>query len=142
MVQAIVDDLAQRGWQQTVGEVTQVFLIRALAESGRGDVLHRVFARREPGSYGYLVDQGFTTLPESWDAVPGSAHSLNHLMFGHLVEWHYAYVAGIRQQPGSVGWRKVLIAPDPGPLDSAEASFASPPAPSPSPGAGATMVSR
>ena len=87
----------------------------------RGRPRRRLAPRLSPGanlgSYGYLVDQGFTTLPESWDAVPGSAHSLNHLMFGHLVEWHYAYVAGIRQQPGSVGWRKVLIAPDPGPLD-------------------------
>ncbi len=51
---------------------------------------------------------------------------MNHFMLGHLMEWHYAYVAGIRQQPGSVGWRKVLIAPDPGHLDSASASFQSP----------------
>jgi len=126
VVQAIVDDLERRAWQQTVGEVTQVFLIRALAEHGRGDVLHRVFARRELASYGHLVDQGFTTLPESWEAAPGSTHSLNHLMFGHLVEWHYAYVGGIRQQPGSVGWRNILIAPDPGPLASGKVSFASP----------------
>jgi alpha-L-rhamnosidase len=47
-------------------------------------------------------------------------------MLGHLMEWHYAYVAGIRQQPGGVGWKKVLIAPDPGRLDSASASFQSP----------------
>jgi alpha-L-rhamnosidase len=35
-------------------------------------------------------------------------------------------VAGVRQQPGSVGWKKILIAPDPGPLTHAEATFNSP----------------
>jgi alpha-L-rhamnosidase len=67
-----------------------------------------------------------TTLPESWDAKPGTGNSMNHFMLGHLVEWHYAYVAGIRQQPGSIGWRKVLIAPEPGPMESASATFDSP----------------
>ena len=121
-----MDDLKRRNYQQTVGEVLQVFLIRVLAEGNRNDVLHRIYAREERGGYGYMVRQGFTTLPESWDARPGTPNSMNHFMLGHLMEWHYAYVAGIRQQPGSVGWRRVLIAPNPGPLASAVASFESP----------------
>ena len=126
VLQAIVDDLERRQYQQTVGEVLQVFLIRVLAEGNRNDVLHRVYAREERGGYGYMVRQGFTTLPESWDARPGTPNSMNHFMLGHLMEWHYAYVAGIRQQPGSVGWRRVVIAPNPGPLENATASFESP----------------
>lgn len=122
----IVADLEQRNWQQTTGEVLHIFFIRALAEGGRGDVLHRVYARQDRGSYGYMVRSGLTTLPESWNAQPGTGNSMNHFMLGQLVEWHYAYVAGIRQQPGSVSWRKVLIAPQPGPLTSAQASFESP----------------
>ncbi|UCG17125.1 MAG: family 78 glycoside hydrolase catalytic domain [Phycisphaerales bacterium] len=122
----IVDDIERRDWQQTTGEVLHVFLIRALADAGRADILHRVYARRERGSYGYMVASGLTTLPESWNAKPGTGNSMNHFMLGHLVEWHFAYVAGIRQQPGGVGWRKVLIAPHPGPLDHAEAAFQSP----------------
>jgi len=126
VLQGIVDDLERREWQQTVGEVLQVFLIRALAEGGRNDVLHRVYTREGRGSYGFMVSQGLTSLPESWDARPGTANSMNHFMLGHLMEWHFAYVAGIRQQPGGVGWHKVLIAPDPGRFDSASASFQSP----------------
>jgi alpha-L-rhamnosidase len=72
------------------------------------------------------VRQGLTTLPESWDARPGTGNSMNHFMLGHLMEWQFAYVAGIRQQPGSVGWRRIVIAPNPGGLDSAVASFRSP----------------
>ncbi len=126
VLQAIVDDLEKRNYQQTVGEVLQVFFIRALAEGGRNDILHRVYSRENRGSYGYMVKQGLTSLPESWDARPGTGNSMNHFMLGHLMEWHYAYVAGIRQQPGGVGWKKVLIAPNPGSLESASASFKSP----------------
>jgi alpha-L-rhamnosidase len=35
-------------------------------------------------------------------------------------------VAGIRQKPGSVGWKQVVIAPNPGPLSYAEATLATP----------------
>jgi alpha-L-rhamnosidase len=126
VLQAIVDDVERWGYQQTVGEVLQVFFVRALAEGGRNDVLHKVYARENRGSYGYMVRQGLTTLPESWDARPGTGNSMNHFMLGHLMEWQFAYVAGIRQQPGGVGWRRILIAPNPGPLDSASASFNSP----------------
>lgn len=129
VLQAIVDDVEKRNWQQTVGEVLQVFFVRALAEGARGDMLHRVYAREERGGYGYMVKSGLTTLPESWDAKPGTGNSMNHFMLGHLVEWHFAYVAGIRQRPGDVGWKHILIAPVPGPasgVTSAEATFESP----------------
>ena len=126
VLQGIVDDLERRGWQQTVGEVLQVFFVRALAEAGRNDILHRVYSREERGGYGYMVKQGFTTLPESWDARPGTANSMNHYMLGHLMEWQFAYLAGIRQQPGSVGWRKVFVAPNPGDVKYALVAFESP----------------
>ncbi|CAG0966659.1 Alpha-L-rhamnosidase [Phycisphaerales bacterium] len=116
---AVIDDLEKRGWKQTPGEVLQVFLIRALAEGGRGDVLHRIYNREDIPSYGHMVKSGLTTLPESWDARRGTGDSLNHFMLGHLMEWHYAYVVGIRQQPGSVAWRRVLIAPQPPPATGA-----------------------
>ena len=42
------------------------------------------------------------------------------------MEWYYGYVGGIRQQADSIGWKKILIAPVPGPLTQAEVSFVSP----------------
>ena len=47
-------------------------------------------------------------------------------MLGHVMEWYYGYVAGIRQPPEGVGWRKILIAPNPGPLTSAKATLQTP----------------
>ncbi|HRR87353.1 MAG TPA: alpha-L-rhamnosidase C-terminal domain-containing protein, partial [Phycisphaerae bacterium] len=65
----------------------------------------------------------------TWDAMNDGYQSLNHCMLGHVMEWYYGYVAGIRQQPGSIGWKRILIAPQPGPLDHAETTFASPAGP-------------
>jgi hypothetical protein len=126
VLEAIISDLQQRGWQQTPGDVGHVFFIRALAEAGRSDVLHRVYSREGPGSYGGILRKGLTAMPETWDAMNDGYQSQNHCMLGHVIEWYYGYVAGIRQQPGSVGWRRILIAPQPGPLAEAAASFVSP----------------
>jgi len=126
LVEDIVADLEKRGWQQTAGDIGHVYFIRALAEAGRSDVLHRVYSREAPGSYGGILKKGLTSLPETWDAMMDGTQSLNHCMLGHVLEWFYGYVAGIRQQPGTVGWRHVLIAPNPGPLTHAEARLTTP----------------
>ena len=34
-------------------------------------------------------------------------------MYGHIDEYLFAHVAGIRQAPNSTGWRRVLFAPHP-----------------------------
>jgi hypothetical protein len=126
LVDGIIADLEKRGWQQTPGDVGHVYFIRALAEAGRSDVLHRVYAREGLGSYGGILKKGLTSLPETWDAMMDGSQSLNHCMLGHVMEWFYGYVAGIRQQPGTVGWKHVLIAPNPGPLSRAEARLSTP----------------
>jgi hypothetical protein len=126
LVQEIVADLEQRGWQQTPGDVGHVYFIRALAEAGRSDVLHRVYARQGTGSYGGILKKGLTALPETWDAMMDGYQSLDHCMLGHVMEWFYGYVGGIRQQPGTVGWTNVLIGPNPGPLTHAETAVNTP----------------
>jgi alpha-L-rhamnosidase len=120
LVEDIIADLETRGWQQTPGDVGHVYFIRALAEAGRSDVLHRVYSRTGLGSYGGILAKGLTSLPETWDAMMDGHQSLNHCMLGHVMEWFYGYVGGIRQAPSSIGWREALIAPNPGPLTSAE----------------------
>ncbi len=126
LMEDIVADLEKRGWQQTPGDVGHVYFIRALAEAGRSDVLHRVYAREGLGSYGGILKKGLTSLPETWDAMMDGHQSLNHCMLGHVMEWFYGYVAGIRQKPGGAGWKQVVIGPNPGPLSRAEAILTTP----------------
>ena len=126
LVESIVADLENRDWQQTPGDVGHVYFIRALAEAGRSDALHRVYAREGLGSYGGILRKELTALPETWDAMMDGSQSLNHCMLGHVMEWFYGYVLGIRQAPGAVGWKRVWIAPEPGPLTWAQGSVDTP----------------
>jgi alpha-L-rhamnosidase len=120
LVEDIVADLEKRGWQQTPGDVGHVYFIRALAEAGRSDVLHRVYSRTGLGSYGGILAKGLTSLPETWDAMMDGYQSLDHCMLGHVMEWYYGYVGGIRQATNSIGWQEILVAPNPGSLTNAE----------------------
>jgi hypothetical protein len=120
VLRAIIDDLEKRGYQQTSGDVGHLFVIRALAEAGRSDVLHKVYSRTGLGSYGGILAKGLTAMPETWDAITVGSNSLNRCMLGHVMEWFHGWVLGIRQQPGSIGWQKILIAPEIGDLQSAE----------------------
>jgi hypothetical protein len=72
-----------------------------------------------------MLARGETALAESWTDQPGDSHI--HAMYGHVDEFLYAFVAGMRQAPGSTGWSHVHLAPAllPG-LDWVDASFESP----------------
>lgn len=126
LIEDIIADLVRRGYQQTPGDVGHVYFIRALAQAGRSDVLHRVYSRTGTGSYGGILAKGLTSMPETWDAMMDGYQSLNHCMLGHVVEWFYAYVGGIRQSPGGTGWTSVVIGPNPGDLSSCDAEVRTP----------------
>jgi hypothetical protein len=119
VLQAIIDDLEKRDYQQTSGDAGHLFFIRALAQAGRSDVLHKVYSRTGLGSYGGILAKGLTAMPETWDAITVGSNSLNHCMLGHVMEWFHGWVLGIRQDEGSIGWQKVLIAPEVGDLKNA-----------------------
>jgi hypothetical protein len=72
------------------------------------------------------LKKGLTSLPETWDAMMDGYQSLNHCMLGHVMEWYYGYVGGIRQQAGGIGWKKIIIEPNPGALTHAECTVETP----------------
>ncbi len=96
-------------------------LVQALAQGGRSDVVYRMIDRTDAPGYGRMLKLGFKTLSERWDK-PGS--SMNHCMFGHIQEWFQGSVVGIRQAPDSVGFKSLLLRPEPvGDLTSAAGHY-------------------
>ncbi len=87
--------------------------IRALAAGGRDDVLWDTLQEDTRPSYGYFFEpttahpNGLTTIPEQWDR--GS--SQNHMILAQIEEWFHTGLAGIRQAPGSIGYKSVIIQP-------------------------------
>jgi hypothetical protein len=114
VLEALTHDVARRGNQQTAGDIGYHYLVRALLDGGRSDLLFAMTNRTDPPSYGAQLERGATSLTEAWDADPGS--SQNHCMLGHIEEWFDAGLAGIeadfdritiKPQPvGDVTWVK------------------------------------
>ena len=52
-------------------------------------------------------------------------NSFNHYALGSVGEWLYEYVAGIQLDPERPGYEHVLIAPEPGALEWARATYVS-----------------
>jgi hypothetical protein len=118
----LVEDIRAHGNHTTAGDVGFHFVIQALSEGGRSDVIYDMLANPEPPSYAAQLAHGATTLTEAWDANPRS--SQNHFMLGHAEEWFYRYLAGIdvdfSRRPGE----RIVLRPTPvGDIDSAQARY-------------------
>ncbi len=89
----LVADIEAHGYHVTAGDVGFHYVVRALTDEGRSDVLEKMLSLTTSPSYGYQLAQGATTLTEAWDTNPDS--SQNHFMLGHGEEWFYRGLAGI-----------------------------------------------
>ena len=119
---AVVEDVRRRGNALTAGDVGYRYLLRALADGGRSDVIFDLNAQSEKPGYGYQLRMGATSLTEAWDA--GRASSQNHFMLGQIMEWFYRDLAGIAGDPAGPGFKKIRIRPEPvGGLTGARASL-------------------
>ena len=122
VVEAIVRDVRSRGNALTAGDVGYRYLLRALADGGRSDVIFDINNQTNKPGYGMQLAKGKTSLTEAWDG--GS--SQNHFMLGQIQEWFYHDLAGIQNAPGSAGFKQIVINPQPvGDVTWVKASYAS-----------------
>jgi alpha-L-rhamnosidase len=110
LVEQLVADVRRRGNHPSAGDIGYRYVLKALLDAGRSDVIFDMTNRRDPPSYGAQLAAGATSLTEAWDADPES--SQNHCMLGHIDEWFYAGLAGIRPDPETPGLRHVTIYPE------------------------------
>ena len=111
VLDAIVADVRKRGNAFTAGDVGYRYLLRALADGGRSDVIFEMNNQTNKPGYGMQLAKGATSLTEAWDAGRGS--SQDHFMLGQIQEWFYHDLAGIQNDPASAGFKKIIIDPQP-----------------------------
>ncbi len=111
VLNAIVADVRAHGNAITAGDVGYRYLLRALAEGGRSDVIFAMNNQSDKPGYGYQLKKGATSLTEAWDANPTS--SQNHFMLGQIMEWFYGNLGGIAIDPAHPGFKNILIHPQP-----------------------------
>lgn len=116
----LIRDIRRRNTANTAGDVGYRYVLRALADGGRSDVIFEINNQTNQPGYGMQLAKGKTSLTEAWDG--GS--SQNHFMLGQIQEWFYHDLVGIRS--GGNGFKQIIIAPQPvGDLAWAKASYQS-----------------
>lgn len=125
VVKNLLADIRKRGNSLTAGDIGYRYVLKVLEKEGHSDVIYDMNSRTDVPGYGYQLAKGATALTESWQALERVSN--NHFMLGHLMEWLYSGLAGIKQQKDGVAFKKIEIRPEiVGDVDYTEASYHSP----------------
>jgi alpha-L-rhamnosidase len=110
----------QRDHHVATGFAGTPFICDALTYTGHVDDAYGLLLQRTCPSWLYPVTMGATTIWERWDSMlpdgsinPGGMTSFNHYALGAVADWLHRTVGGLA--PLDPGYRRVLIAPRPGP---------------------------
>jgi len=96
-----------------------------LSDNGRTDLAYALASQTTYPSWGYMLENGATTIWELWNANtvelenpdnsadPGM-NSRNHIMLvGDLITWLYEYLAGIKPDATQPGFKHILMRCEP-----------------------------
>ncbi|MEO6520964.1 MAG: family 78 glycoside hydrolase catalytic domain [Mucilaginibacter sp.] len=122
VVDNIVKELKSHNNSLTAGDIGYRYLLKVLDDEGHSDVIFDMNNRSDVPGYGFQLAKGATALTESWQALSGVSN--NHFMLGHLMEWFYAGLAGIKPADDAIAFNKIVIHPQPvGNITSAKGSY-------------------
>ncbi|MGE5420753.1 MAG: family 78 glycoside hydrolase catalytic domain, partial [Chloroflexota bacterium] len=124
VVANLVTSIKANGNSLTAGDIGYRYLLRALEQEGQSQLIFDMNSKTDVPGYGYQLSKGATSLTESWAGL--TEVSNNHMMLGHLMEWFYSGIGGIRQDESSKAYEHIVIAPQPaGDITSAETTCTS-----------------
>jgi len=125
---SLVGDIERpHGNHTSCGFIGSAYINHVLSDNGRIDKAYQLLMQKTNNSWLYPVTQGATTIWERWDGWiheksfhrgAGFHHdhmnSFNHYAFGTIGDWIYQKVAGIDIDNQAPGYKRILIAPQPG----------------------------
>lgn len=113
VVKNIVTNIITKGdGHVTCGVIGISWLLRQLSDQGYADVAYLLATNSTYPSWGYMAQNGATTIWELWngDKASPKMNSGNHVMLlGDLLTWCYQYLGGIRQD--TVGYQHLVFRP-------------------------------
>ena len=89
------------------GMLGTMFLVQYLPQIGRNDLLYTIANQKTYPGWGFIVEQGATTLWEQWNGFFSQIHSC----FISLDGWFYESLAGIAPDATAPGFKKIVIKP-------------------------------
>ena len=121
----LVDIIHRDGDINTCGAYGSRYIYHALADMGEANLAYKLITCKERSCYGYWIENGATTLWESFkEADIYHLDSMNHHFFGDISSWFIQKVAGLRPNPNADDINYFEISPNIiSALRYAEASF-------------------
>lgn len=109
--QVLAGEIRGRGMKLSTGFLGTPYLLDVLAEAGLWDEVSGLLLQTGYPSWGYMPEQGGTTVWERWNGDTGdlSMNSYNHYAFGAVVGFFYRRLAGIA--PAAPGFRRIAVRP-------------------------------
>ncbi|MET7474828.1 family 78 glycoside hydrolase catalytic domain [Streptomyces sp. NPDC005648] len=102
----------------SVGFLGVNVLAPVLSDEGRTDLAYKLLHQDALPSWLFSVRGGATTVWERWNSYsrtegfgPVGMNSFNHYAYGAVMEWMYAYMAGIARDPARPGFKHFLLQP-------------------------------
>lgn len=83
------------------------FIVKALIDADRTDLMFRMVNRRDYPSWGNMLERGATTIWEAWDGSNSRLHS----SYLHVGAWFIEGLAGIRPDPAGPGYQRFMVNP-------------------------------
>jgi len=104
-------DIRARGMKLSTGFLGTPYLLDVLADAGLMDEVAGLLLQTGYPSWGYMPQQGGTTVWERWNGDTGdlSMNSYNHYAFGAVVGFFYRRLGGIA--PAAPGFRRIAVRP-------------------------------
>lgn len=94
----------------TTGIFGTRFLLEQLTQRGRHDLAYALADRKTFPSWGWMLENGATTLWETWQESDNT-FSHNHPMFGSISAWFIRWLGGIQAADDAVGFDRIVIRP-------------------------------
>jgi alpha-L-rhamnosidase len=105
----------------TTGFLGTPYLCLVLSRFGRTDVAYNLLLQTTYPSWLYPVKKGATTIWERWDGIKEDGsfqttgmNSFNHYSYGAIGDWMYRVLGGVNTDDTAPGYKKIIIAPQPG----------------------------
>lgn len=106
----LLKEFTRHNWHLYTGIFATKMAFDVLREMNRNDLAYTMANKRDFPGWGFMVENGATTLWESWEK-PEDGPSMNHPMFGSVDEWFYKSLLGINA--AASGFAKIIIRPQP-----------------------------
>lgn len=110
VVNNLVRSVNENGKALTAGDVGYRYLIKTLENEGHSQLIFEMNSKTDVPGYGFQMSKGATALTESWAGLVNVSN--NHMMLGHIMEWLFSGLGGIKQADSSKAYKHIIIAPE------------------------------